>query len=70
MATLTLKKKPALPDVVGTFAVMRQSENTKSMRFTRYHATKEVAATEAARLREDRPDQTFLVVQVLECLRP
>lgn len=70
MATLTLKRKPApKPDVVGCFAVMRQSSNSKAMRFTKFHDDQGESEREAARL-SDLIGKRFLVVRVESCFDP
>ena len=73
MATLTLKKAPKilakpLADIQGKFAVMRQHENHKSMRFTCFHETQESAKREAERLFGDKThtDARYVVVKIID----
>lgn len=74
LGTLTLKK-PArtvapienqpLTSLFGKFAVMRQSINTKNMRFTCSHDTYDAAKAESLRLAIKFPDRKFLILEVV-----
>ena len=73
MATLTLKKAPKilskpLEELKGKYAVMRQHENHKSMRFTCFHESQESATKEARRLQEDKihSPARYLVVKIVD----
>ena len=73
MATLTLKKKAPilgkqLSQLHGKFAVMRQHENFKSMRFTCFQDSQPEAKAEAERLLADKThqDARYLVVQIID----
>jgi len=74
MATLRLKKpaptsapidRRPLTNLDSLFAVMRQSANSKAMRFTCIHETIEAASDEARRLVIKVPGSRFLVLQVI-----
>lgn len=73
MATLRLKKpvqtstpieRRPLVNLDGLFAVMRQSRNSKAMRFTCIHDTEQSAMEEAKRLVVKVPGSRFLVMRV------
>ena len=73
MATLTLKKPPNREcvddnrvDILGAFAVMRQSRNFKSLRFTELHKQYADAKREAQRLAKINPTERFVVVFVTD----
>jgi hypothetical protein len=68
MATLTLKKpnfkigdRP-LEQFLGKFAVMRQSRQMHSIRFTAAHDSYSSAYKEAIRLRDEQKTERYLVV--------
>ena len=73
MATLSLKKphpkvvigETPLKNLHGMFAVMRQSRNIKSMRFTCIHDSLESSLKEANRLSKENNTERYLVVQVV-----
>jgi hypothetical protein len=66
---LTLKKHraPLEPKAVGMFAVIERRPEGHTMRFTKFHHSKESAATEAARLQCNGKE--FLVMEVVESIR-
>lgn len=71
MATLTLKKSPQIlsgpiTPIHGTFAIMRQHENVKSMRFTCYHESQNYAKKEAIRLQAEHPTSRYLILQIVD----
>jgi hypothetical protein len=80
MATLSLKKprivvveKPSEPiglrplaNVLGHYVVMRQSQGSKSMRFTTCHWSSKSAKKEAERLQSEIPNCRYLILQVID----
>ena len=74
MATLSLKKpyqgkligETLLIQLLGKFAVMRQSRSGKNMRFTCIHDSLELAIKEANRLHAKAPTERFLVMVVCD----
>jgi len=73
MATLSLKKpnpkvvigETPLKNIHGMYAVMRQSRNIKSMRFTCIHDSFLSALKEADRLARENNTERYLVVQAV-----
>jgi len=74
MATLSLKKpvqksapieRAPLQDLTNRYAVMRQSRNSKAMRFTCTHDTEQSALDEVKRLLVKVPGSRFLVMRVV-----
>lgn len=73
MATLSLKKpnpkmvvgEIQLKNLQGMYAVMRQSRNFKSMRFTCIHDSFDTALKEANRLSTENNTERYLVVQIV-----
>jgi hypothetical protein len=80
MATLSLKKprivvaektsqtigSRPLANVLGHYVVMRQSQDTKAMRFTTCHWTLDSAKKEAERLNSEMLNCRYLVLQVVD----
>ena len=66
---LTLKKHraPLEPKAVGMFAVVERRPEGHTMRFTKFHTSRDLAATEAARLQCNGKE--FLVVEVIDSIR-
>jgi hypothetical protein len=76
MATLSLKKKKASPpnqigdkpleNLMGLYAVMRQSHKSKSIRFSCVHETRLEASAEAARLNAESLASRYLIVHIVD----
>ena len=76
MATLSLKKKKdarpnrigdkPLENLMGQYAVMRQSHTSKNIRFTCAQETMQMALAEAARLQAEFLGSRYLIVHIVD----